>query len=144
MKSFWLSWGLLVLAYATFGQWLHGDGAEALVWWVTLAFVVLAAGGLTLIWQSVRQLVLMGFQSDVGYAVMVLLLASSAVLAVVQFRAFAYVVVLAAASILVKVDCLIQDLGDRLSFVVLLILPIIGLGLSWAPHLLPLGLELAR
>ncbi|MDB9527958.1 hypothetical protein PN498_18335 [Oscillatoria sp. CS-180] len=142
MKSYWLSWGLLILAYATYGQLLHAGEPRQYVWWATLAFIIVKAGILTLVWQPVRDFALRGFKTDVGYTVMVLLLASLAVLAVVQFRAFAYVIVLMAAALLARVDCLILGLGDRLSFLTLVLLSIIGLGLSWLPILLFQGAEL--
>ena len=131
MNSRWLSWGLLVLAYATFGQLLQAGEAGQVIWWSTLTFVFAKASVLTLIWRPVRKFVLLGFQSDAGYSIMVLVLASLAVLAVVQFRAFAYVVVLIATSILVRIDTLIDNMGNRLSFLTLLLLPLTGLGLSW-------------
>ncbi|MEL6762045.1 MAG: hypothetical protein AAFO87_00060 [Cyanobacteria bacterium J06607_6] len=131
-----MSWGLLILAYATYGQLLHADESGRYVWLVTLVFAVAKAGVLTLLWQPTRDFVLKGFKTDVGYSVMVLLLASLTVLAVVQIRAFAYIVVLIAAALLVKVDCLIDGMGDRLAFTTLFLLSLIGLGLSWLPLLL--------
>ncbi|MBE7381999.1 MAG: hypothetical protein F6J95_011375 [Leptolyngbya sp. SIO1E4] len=142
MKSHWLSWILLLLAYATFGRLLHSNEVSNLVWGSTLAFVVVKASVLTLAWTPIRKFVLLGFQSDVGYSIMVLVLASLAVLAVVQFRAFAYVIVLVAASILVRVDCLVDGMGDRISFLILILLPLMGLGVSWLPQLLYRGSEL--
>lgn len=142
MKSHWLSWGLLLLSYATYGQLLHSNDSSQFIWLVTLAFVVIKAGVFTLLWQFVRDFVLKGFKTDVGYSVMVLVLASSAVLAVTQFRTFAYVVVLIAAALLVKVDCLIDGMSDRLSFITIVLLSLIGLGLSWLPTLLFHGAEL--
>lgn len=142
MKSHWLSWGLLIVAYATYGQLLHsGEPASQYIWFATLAFVVIKAGVLTLIWQPVRDFVLKGFKTDVGYSVMVLALASLAVLAVVQFRALTYIIVLIAAALLVRVDCLTEGMGDRLSFLTLVLLSLIGLGLSWLPTLLFQGAE---
>lgn len=143
MKSHWLSWTLLVLSYATFGQLLHSGEPDKVIWLATLTFVVVKAGILTLIWVPVRDFALKGFQTDVGYSVMVLVLASLAVLAVVQFRAFAYIIVLVAAALLVKVDCLVDGMGDRLSFLTLVTLSLLGLGLSWLPVLLFPGLETA-
>ncbi|WP_008312619.1 hypothetical protein [Leptolyngbya sp. PCC 6406] len=131
IRSFWLSWSLLILAYGTYGQLLHGVGAEQLVWVVSLIFVVVKAGIFTLLWHPTRRFVLLGFQSDIGYLVMALMLASLVVLAVVQFRAFIYVVVLVATTILVRIDCLTKQLGDRLTFLALLGLPLVGMGLSW-------------
>lgn len=143
MRNHWLSWGLLVLSYATYGQLLHTNGSSQFIWLATLAFLLIKAGVLTLLWQPVRDFALKGFKTDVGYSVMVLVLASLAVLAVTQFRTFAYVVVLIAAALLVKVDCLIDGMGDRLSFFTLVLLSLIGLGLSWLPTLLFHGAELA-
>lgn len=139
--GYWLSGGMLVLSYATFGQWLHGDGVQDPIWWATVAFVVVTAGILTWLWPPVRTFLMLGFQSDAGYSIMVLMLASFAVLAVVQFRAFAYVIVLVATSLLVRVDCLIHNLGDRRSFLLLMFLPLLGLGLSWLPSVLHLLLH---
>jgi hypothetical protein len=143
MKSHWLSWGLLTLAYATYGQLLHNYDSSQLMWWVTLAFVVIKASVLTLLWRPVRDFVLKGFKTDVGYSIMVLALASFAVLAVTQFRTFAYMVVLITAALLVKVDCLVDGMGDRLSFFTLVSLSLVGLGISWLPFLLFQGAEIA-
>lgn len=142
LKSHWLSWTLLVVSYATFGQLLHAGASSQLIWAATLIFLVVKAGILTLIWQPVRDFALKGFQTDIGYSVMVLVLASLAVLAVVQFRAFAYIIVLVAAALLVRVDCLVDGMSDRLAFLTLVMLSLIGLGLSWLPTLLFQGAEL--
>ncbi|MEO1095997.1 MAG: hypothetical protein AAFX01_13975 [Cyanobacteria bacterium J06638_28] len=142
-NSPWLSWGLLILAYATFGRLLHSSADSSLsplMWGTTLGVVALKAGVLTLVWRPVRKFVLLGFQSDWGYSIMVLVLASLAVLAVVYIRAFAYGVVLIATSILVRVDCLAKNMSDRASFVTLVLLSFIGIGVSWLPVLLQQGL----
>lgn len=141
MKSHWLSWGLLVLSYATYGQLLHNNDSNQLMWYAALAFVVVKAGVLTFLWQPVRDFLLKGFKTDVGYSIMVLALASLAVVAVTQLRTFAYLVVLIAAALLVRVDCLINSMGDRWSFITLVLLSLIGLGLSWLPTLLFQGAE---
>jgi hypothetical protein len=143
MKSHWLSWTLLVLSYATFGQLLHTEESDPVIWYVTLGFIVVKAGILTLIWVPVRNFALKGFKTDVGYSIMVLVLASLAVVAVVQFRTFAYIIVLIAAALLVRVDCLVDGMGDRLAFLTLILLSLIGLGLSWLPTLLFQGAEFA-
>lgn len=143
MKGHWLSWGLLVLGYATYGQLLHSNASDQYIWLVTLACIVIKSGILTLTWKPVRDLAIRGFQSDVGYSIMVLVFASLAVLAVVQLRAFAYFIVLVATALLVRVDCLAQGMGDRLSFVTLVLLATLGLGLSWLPVLLLQSGEIA-
>lgn len=142
MGDRWLSWGLLVLAYATFGRFLHTSETGLLVWWVTLAFVIVKAGVLTVVWVPVRKFALLGFQSDIGYSIMVLLLASLTVLVVVQFRSFAYIIVLVATAILARVDTLIARLGDRSAFLALTVMPLLGLGLSWLPQLLRRGVAI--
>lgn len=143
MKSHWLSWGLLVLGYATYGQLLHSVDSSQVAWLFTLGFVLVKAGVLTLLWPPVRDFALKGFKTDVGYTIMVLALASLAVLAVVQFRTFTYIILLIASALLVRVDCLVDGMSDRLSFVTLVLLSLIGLGLSWLPTLLFHGAELA-
>ncbi|MEM6520918.1 MAG: hypothetical protein AAF722_16475 [Cyanobacteria bacterium P01_C01_bin.70] len=141
-KNHWLSRGALVLAYATYGQLLHANDANRYHWLATLAFIVFKAGVLTLLWRPVRNFVLKGFKTDVGYSVMVLVLASMAVVAAVYFRTFAYMIVLVATALLVRVDCLIDSFGDRLSFLMLVLLALLGLGISWLPLLLFQGAEL--
>jgi hypothetical protein len=137
----WRSWLLFIVAYITFGQLLHNTDAAPLVWGSSLGLVVVKAGLLTLLWHPTRKFMLLGFQSDLGYLIMVLAIASLAVLSVVQFRAFAYVIVLVATALLVRVDCLVDGFSDRRSFQVLLLLPLLGLGCSWLPKVLALGIS---
>lgn len=137
----WRSWLLFIVAYVTFGQLLHNTDVAPWIWGVSLGLVMAKAGLLTLLWQPTRKFILLGFQSDAGYSIMVLALASLAVLAVVQFRAFAYLIVLVATALLVRVDCLVDGFSDRQSFQVLLMLPLLGLGLSWLPKVLYLGFK---
>jgi hypothetical protein len=141
MQTAWVSWALLVLAYTTYGQLLHQAEASATVWCVSLAFILIKASIFTLLWHPARRLMLLGFKSDVGYLVMVLVLASLTVLVMVQFRAFAYIVVLLATAMLVRVDCLIQQRSDRWTFLVLLGLPFVGLGLTWLPDVVRGGVN---
>lgn len=141
MQAAWVSWVLLVLAYITYGRLLHQAEASVTVWLVSLGFILIKASIFTLLWHPARRLMLLGFKSDVGYLVMVLVLASLTVLVVVQFRAFAYIVVLVATAMLVRVDCLIQQRGDRWTFLVLLGLPLVGLGLTWLPAVVRGGID---
>lgn len=131
-----LSWGLLVIAYATYGQFMHSTNAAPLVWGLSMVFAISLAGILTIFWVSCRRIILMGFQSDLGYAIMVLVLASLAVVAVVQFRVFSYFVVLVAVSLLARIDTLISDYSNGVTFLLLSALAMVGLGLSWLPTLL--------
>jgi len=131
MRTPWLSWLLLVLAYMTYGRFLHSLEVATYVWVLSGMFAIALAGIFTIFWAPFRRVLLMGFQSDAGYSIMVLAIASLSVLAVVQFHLFAYVLVLAAVSLLARVDTLLLDLGSPLSFLVLAGLPFLGLGIGW-------------
>jgi hypothetical protein len=135
----WLSWALLVIAYATYGRFLHDTGAEPLRWALSGIFAIAISGTMTILWVPTRRIILLGFKSDIGYAIMVLVLASLAVLAVVQIRVFSYFLVLTAVSLLARVDTLISDLHPSLAFMLLTVLAFIGLGISWIPLLVTAG-----
>ncbi|MGD1906230.1 MAG: hypothetical protein ACFB0C_09590 [Leptolyngbyaceae cyanobacterium] len=137
----WRSWLLFTAAYVTFGQMLHNTEAAPLIWGMSIGLMIAKASLLTFFWHPARKFMLLGFQSDAGYSIMVLALASLAVLFVVQFRAFAYVIVLVATALLVRVDCLVDGFSDRQSFQVLLALPLLGLGMTWLPKALYLGVN---
>ncbi len=130
----WLSWTLLVLAYATYGRFLHDGDASALRWAFSGGFVIAISGVVTILWVPTRRIILLGFKSDVGYAIMVLTLASLAVLAVVQIRVFSYFLVLTAVSLLARVDTLISNLPPILAFLLMTCLALVGLGVSWIPQ----------
>jgi hypothetical protein len=132
----WLSWSLLVIAYATYGRFLHDGEASMLRWVVSGGFAIAISGVITILWVPTRRIILLGFKSDVGYAIMVLSIASLAVLAVVQIRVFSYFLVLSAVSLLARVDTLINDLHPILAFLLMTLLAFVGLGMSWIPFLL--------
>lgn len=134
-RRHWISWILLAVAYATFGQLLHHSGMGQMAWMGCIAFVVAIAGMLTVFWQPTRQVLLLCFQSDTGYSIMVLATASLAVLVVVQVHTFAYLLVLVATSLLARVDSLVDHLGNRVAFLYLVGVPLLGLGISWVPTL---------
>ncbi|ASC72286.1 hypothetical protein XM38_032420 [Halomicronema hongdechloris C2206] len=131
MKTPWLSWLLLLLAYMTYGRFLHSLEVATYVWVLSGVFAIALASILTIFWGPFRRMLLLGFQSDAGYSIMVLVLASLSVVAVVQFHLFAYILVLAAVSLLARVDTLLLDLGGLLSFLVLAGFPFLGLGIGW-------------
>jgi hypothetical protein len=135
----WVSSVLLVIAYATYGRFLHDGEASLLRWVVSGGFAIAISGIMTILWVPTRRIILLGFKSDVGYAIMVLTIASLAVLAVVQIRVFSYFLVLAAVSLLARVDTLINDLHPALAFSLLVMFAFMGLGLSWIPFLVSAG-----
>ena len=135
----WLSWSLLVIAYATYGRFLHDGEASTLRWVVSGGFAISISGITTILWVPTRRIILLGFKSDIGYAIMVLSIASLAVLAVVQIRVFSYFLVLSAVSLLARVDTLISDLHPILAFLLMTCLACLGLGISWLPLLVTEG-----
>ncbi|MDJ0703836.1 MAG: hypothetical protein QNJ46_11195 [Leptolyngbyaceae cyanobacterium MO_188.B28] len=135
-KLTWLSYVLLLAAYSAFGHYLHRSEAPSLGWSMTSLFVIALAGIMTMLWQPTQKLALLGFKSVAGYFAMVLTLASLAVLALTWIHISAYILVMFAASLLVRIDVLTLDLSNSLSFLILCIIPLLGLGLSWLPLLL--------
>ncbi|PZO41846.1 MAG: hypothetical protein DCF17_09945 [Shackletoniella antarctica] len=136
LRSHWLSWTLLVMAYATFGNFLHHRETSQIAWGVTVLLAVAGAWLITLGWPQTRRVLLLGFQSDVGYFAMALSAASVAVLVVTQFQMFAYFAMLVAVSLLARVDNLIAGFRDAIAFLWLAVLALLGLAVSWLPTLL--------
>lgn len=138
MGSPWLSWLLLLLAYITFGQFLHESGADTSLygWVIGVVFAIALAAIMTIFWKPSQKILLLGFKSDAGYSIMVLGLASLAVVAVVELRFFSYILMLVAASLLARVDTLLIAVNTQVAFLILTFLPLLGLALSWLPLLL--------
>lgn len=136
IKVHWLSWTLMVLAHITYGGFLHDRDANPTAWVVSVVLAICGAAAVTLCWPLIRRVILLGFQSDVGYFIMALTLASLAVVAVTQVQLFAYFAMLVAVSLLARVDNLIAGLRDAIAFLWLSGLALLGLALSWLPVLL--------
>lgn len=126
-----------MLAYLTYGRFLQAAQVEyaPYVWILSGIFALVSAAIMTVLWKPSQSVLLLGFQSDTGYFVMVLLLSSIALIAVVEFRIFSYILVMVAASLLARVDTLIAALSNQLAFLVLVFFPLLGLALSWVPLL---------
>ncbi len=135
LQSHWLSWTLVIMAYATYGGFLHNREATGLTWAFSGLLAVWGAWAITMGWPYLRQLLILGFQSDLGYFIMALAIASLSVAAVSQFQQFAYFVMLVAVSLLARVDNLIAGYRDTVAFVWLSVLALLGLALSWLPVL---------
>jgi hypothetical protein len=136
VQTHWLSWALLVMAYATYGSFLHEVNVHSYAWGLSCLGAVCGAWMITLGWPRVRRVILLGFQSDIGYFVMALSGASLAVIAVTQFQMFAYCAMLVAVSLLARVDNLIAGFRDVMAFGWLSGLALLGLALSWLPEIL--------
>ncbi|MGF1570379.1 MAG: hypothetical protein ACFCVD_20285 [Nodosilinea sp.] len=131
-----LSGPLMVMAYITYGGFLHSLNTIPLHWALNVSFALALAGVITIFWVPCRDLFLIGFQSDLGYFIMALVLASLAVAAVSRFHLFAYLSMLVAAALLVRVDMLILGFKNGWAFLTLSLLAILGLAISWLPLLL--------
>ena len=136
IRVHWLSWTLMVVAHTTYGGFLHDRAAGPIAWGFSVVLAICGAGVVTLFWPLIRRVILMGFQSDVGYLIMALSLASLAVVAVTQFQLFVYFAMLVAVSLLARVDNLIVGVKDAAAFFWLSGLALLGLALSWLPVLL--------
>ncbi|MBU6229599.1 MAG: hypothetical protein KGQ93_07880 [Cyanobacteria bacterium REEB459] len=132
----WLSWLLLVLAYAAYGNFLHTVKADPLDWGFNLAMAILVAGLAAFFWSLCRQVIVLGFRSDWGYFLLALLVAFLAITVVSQFRLFAYWLMLLAVALLARVDMMVARFKDIVIFFCLVLLSVAGLAISWLPHLL--------
>ncbi len=126
----WLSSLLLLLAYMGFGAFLHASHSSDFIWWLALGYAVLEAALLTIVWKPLRNFLLLGFQSDVGYTVMAFVIASLAVVVVSWIQIFIYFLVMLAAALLLRVELLTRNVGNSLAFVTILVLSLMGLGMS--------------
>jgi len=136
----WLSILLLLLANIAFGIFLHERSMSLLLWGLTVAYVVLECGILSVIWHPVRDLLLLGFQSDVGYSVMALAGASFAVIILVWAKVSSYFLLMIAAALLLRINLYTRRIGTMLSFVIMVIVSLVGIGISWLPAwLMPSG-----
>ncbi|MBX2862121.1 MAG: hypothetical protein KTR27_01085 [Leptolyngbyaceae cyanobacterium MAG.088] len=126
----WLSSLLLLLAFMGFGAFLHARHSAELVWWLALGYALLQSALLTIVWKPLRNFFLLGFQSDVGYTVMALVMASLAVVVVSWIQIFIYFLVMMAAALLLRVELLIRNIGNILAFATIFTLSLTGLGLS--------------
>ena len=126
----WLSLLLLLLAYMGFGAFLHSRHSTDFIWWLAAVYAVIEAALLTILWKPLRNFLLLGFQSDVGYTVMALVTASLAVVLISWIQIFVYFFVMLAAALLLRVELLIRDVRSSLAFVTILLVSLMGVGLS--------------
>ena len=143
IDSPWLSSVLMMAAYITYGGFLMHIAASPVVWGISLGVAVIFPALCTVCWKTCRRFILMGFQSDLGYVIMALSLASLAVAAVTQFRMFSYISLLVAVTLLTRVDMLIAKFSTRKTWLCMVLLALLGFGLGWALHHLGSPIHLA-
>lgn len=134
VDSPWLASILCVTAYTTYSGFLLHIAAPPLVWGASLGFAVIFPALCTIAWKTCRRFILMGFQSDLGYVIMALTVASLAVAAVTQFRMFSYLSLLVAVTLLTRVDMLIAKFSKRQTWLCMVLLSLLGFGLGWVLH----------
>ncbi|MGB3300766.1 MAG: hypothetical protein WBA76_21075 [Phormidesmis sp.] len=130
---------LLMLANMMFGFFLHEYNHSYFVWGTAIAYITLECGVLSIAWRPARDLFVMGFKSDIGYAMMALAGASFAVVLVVWVKVSSYFLVMLAAALLLRVKLYTGRGGDVISFLILLGTSLIGLAISWIPRLAQAG-----
>ncbi|MGB3573631.1 MAG: hypothetical protein WA783_10605 [Phormidesmis sp.] len=136
----WLSILLLLLANIAFGTFLHERPMSLFLWGLTITYVVLECGILSVVWHPIRDLLLLGFQSDVGYSIMALAGASFAVIILVWAKFSSYFLLMIAAALLLRINLYTRRIGSMLSFVIMVIVSLMGIGISWLPvWLIPSG-----
>ncbi|MEM8503652.1 MAG: hypothetical protein AAF716_10935 [Cyanobacteria bacterium P01_D01_bin.1] len=132
MRAFpWVSISLVLLANIAFGSFLHESQIAWLTWSIATSYVVLQCGVLSIVWRPVRNFLLLGFKSDIGYTLMALAGASFAVLILVWVRVSSYFLVMIAAALLLRIDLYTRGVGTRWSFAIMLVVSLTGLGISW-------------
>ncbi len=132
MRAFpWLSICLVLLANIAFGSFLHERQTSGPVWSMAVAYIFLQCSVLSVCWRPVRNLLLLGFKSDVGYSFMALAGASLAVVVLAWAKTSSYFLVMIAAALLLRINLYTRSIGTKRSFLIMLIISLAGLGISW-------------
>lgn len=132
MRAFpWLSTSLVLLANIAFGSFLHEHRISGFTWSVAVVYIVLQCSVLSIGWEAFRKFVLLRFKSDVGYSCTALAGASLAVVIVAWAQISSYFLMMAAAALLLRIDLYTRRIGAKRSFLTMLIVSLIGLGISW-------------
>ncbi|MGP1387525.1 MAG: hypothetical protein ACTS2F_28445 [Thainema sp.] len=125
-----LSFFLLLSAFFTFGWFLFRSEAPPAVWGLSAGFGLFEAAIFTFLWEPAQNFFLRHVQSDAGYTITILSLASLAVIAIVWIHITAYFLVLISSLLLARLDTLMLRMHSVQSFFCLWITSWIGLGLS--------------
>ena len=132
MRAFpWLSICLVLLANVAFGSFLHEQKISGFTWSMAVVYIVLQCSVLSIGWRSFRKFVLLRFKSDIGYSCTALAGASLAVVIFAWAQITSYFLTMAAAALLLRIDLYTRKIGVKRSFVIMLIVSLVGLGISW-------------
>jgi hypothetical protein len=142
MKRFpWLSSVLLVLAFLVFGEYVRSQTPPHFWWALAAAHAITEAAFLTIAWKPIRNLFLLGFQSDVGNSIMAVLGALVAVAVFAWLYIFAYFLLMLAASLLVRIDLVARNVHKVIAFLLMSALSVLGLALSALPLWWPVWMK---
>ena len=130
-NSLWLAFCLRLLANTAFGIFLHERETSQAIWLLAAGYIALECGILSIAWKPTRNFVLLGFTSDVGYALMALIGASLAVILAAWIQISGYFFVILAAGLLLRITLFTHRINTVLSFGVLLVASFLGITLSW-------------
>ncbi len=125
-----LSFFLLLLAFFTFGWFLFRSGSPPFIWGLAAGFGVFEAAIFTFLWQPTQNFFLRRIQTDAGYTITILSLASLAVVAVVWIHVTAYFLVLISALLLARLDTIMLRMHIVSAFISLWITSWVGLALG--------------
>jgi len=127
---------MLLLANMAFGLFLHREYDSATyAWLAAIAYIIIECSALSIAWRPVRNFILLGFKSDVGYACMALVGASLSVVVLVWFQISTYFLMMLSAAMLLRIKLYTKRGGPIVSFVVLLVTSLSGFALGWLPIL---------
>ncbi len=134
----------MLLANVAFGFFLHDhDGTKRvhseLIWVSAIAYIVLECSVLSITWKSTQRFMLLGFKSDVGYALMAVGGASLVVIVVVWIQIFSHFLVMLAAAILLRIKLYTCRSGKVMCFLTMIAISFLGLAMSWLPTLIKMG-----
>ncbi|MEL7332265.1 MAG: hypothetical protein AAFN12_08445 [Cyanobacteria bacterium J06560_2] len=133
MRNFpWLSILLLLLANVAFGLFLRGLAISGPVWLLAVTYIAFECSVLSILWEPFHSFMMLGFKSDIGYTLTALAAASLAVVVVAWINISSYFFVMLAAALLLRVDLFTRRIGTALSFVLLLMISLMGLAVSWS------------
>lgn len=130
---------LLLLANLVFGLFLQEHQSLQIHWIIAIGYIALECGILSIAWRPTRDFILLGFKSDMGYSLMALGIASFAVVVVAWIQISSYFFMLWAAALLLRIKLYTYRVNTVVSFLIMLLISLLGLGISWVPALIKTG-----
>ena len=130
---------MLLLANMAFGSFLHRHEFHVTSWVLAIIYILFECGALSIAWRPARDFLLLGFRSDVGYTFMALAIASLAVVIVAWIQISTYFLMMLSAAILLRVKLYTRRGSPTLSFIIMVLVSLVGLAISWIPALTEAG-----